>query len=546
MASQDQGSPPPPSNPQSDIVDGDTTNPQPSFHAADDFSSGLAPGGPDVNGPVNGDTTNPQPASHATGGLPLNVALGNPSGNGPTMTWNQFDQALLDGQQRENTLQNSEVANFMAALSRALPSSPVYYAGDDGLQAYLIRQQICAGIPLDQIEPMNGPGARRRARMETRGPVFVEISDRGANVPMIPPARFNGTLRPLPLHPWLPYPEGYPQAQATSEASENAAGNSMNEQSQEDTMAIDNTEEQDDLVEPLANEDHETDSQEDTGSQQSESNTALENYPQDTGPISDHSSQPASHNGVQLNGDIDMMGTGLAGNPGVITGENMAPPTPNSRQPFNGQTIVGTNAHISNTQPMIGSSAYFNNFQPMMGKNPPSHAQSNWMNNPGINQATSFQDPNHITHGSNPSLWAFNNQTVPNYVSQGPFPATTGNSLNNPFQNPGTNNGSPNGFPLNNGTMNPYASYQSMLGNNQAGAARFTNGVTERNVQYTLSNAVRSMTDYFDRVPLPPRPNNSSLDSETSNELAIFFDTEEEQQTVTNFYLNHFAGPHGA
>lgn len=553
MASQNQGIPP---NSQSDIVNGDASILQPYSQTADALPSSLAPGNSAVRGPVNGETTNRQPDAMTTAPLPLSMTPGNPTGNGPIMTWNQFDQALLTGQQRESALQTPEMTNFLAALSRALPPSPAHYTGNDGLQAYLIRQQICVGIPLDQIEPMNGPGARRRARMETRGPVMIDVSDRGVRVPMIRPAQFSGILYPLPLHPWLPYPEGYPQAHATRGPGENAASDTLDGQSQ--GMAATNDEgQQTNLGAPVANGEHETDSQGDTQAQQSGSNNALVNHPHGMDPASDYSYQPASHNELQLDGDIDMMGPGLTESPDGFPVENMTPPMMNISQPLNAQLMMRTNAHIGNAQAMIQSSAYLDNGQPVMGSNSANDAQSYWMNDSSINheygqpmthnnQPTGFQNPDHFVNGSNPSLWTLNNQSAAGHVSQGPFPSVAGNTSNNHFQTSGTNHDGTIGLPLNNDTANPYASYQPMLSNNQVGAARFPFGVTDGNVQYAVPNAAQSMTDYLDQIPPPQRPNGSSVESDISNELAIFFDNEEEQRIITNFYVNHFSAPHGA
>ncbi|OJJ48945.1 hypothetical protein ASPZODRAFT_1360151 [Penicilliopsis zonata CBS 506.65] len=72
------------------------------------------------------------------------------------------------------------------------------------LQAYLIRQQYIAGIPPDQMVSMTGRRAGElepregRPAGQARVPSILQFSNDGIFVPRIPPARFNGPLRPLP------------------------------------------------------------------------------------------------------------------------------------------------------------------------------------------------------------------------------------------------------------------------------------------------------------------------------------------------------------
>ncbi|PWY79667.1 hypothetical protein BO70DRAFT_407146 [Aspergillus heteromorphus CBS 117.55] len=67
---------------------------------------------------------------------------------------------------------------------------------DDALQAYLIRQQLIAGIHPDDIIPMRRPGHGPENR--PAAPAVVRITNEGVSVPEIPPAQFRGPLQPLP------------------------------------------------------------------------------------------------------------------------------------------------------------------------------------------------------------------------------------------------------------------------------------------------------------------------------------------------------------
>ncbi|KAI9933243.1 hypothetical protein ASPWEDRAFT_30094 [Aspergillus wentii DTO 134E9] len=81
---------------------------------------------------------------------------------------------------------------------------------ENALQAFLFRQQVLAGIAPDQMITMRG---NRNTQSQARGrgaenqratPVVIQITNEGVTVPNIPPARFNGVLRPFPNLPVQP------------------------------------------------------------------------------------------------------------------------------------------------------------------------------------------------------------------------------------------------------------------------------------------------------------------------------------------------------
>lgn len=70
-------------------------------------------------------------------------------------------------------------------------------SGEQALQAYLIRQQIIAGIPPEQMTRMD----RRRNQGQASSPALIQITNDGMRFPAIPPAQFNGVFHPLPVQP---------------------------------------------------------------------------------------------------------------------------------------------------------------------------------------------------------------------------------------------------------------------------------------------------------------------------------------------------------
>ncbi|OOF94323.1 hypothetical protein ASPCADRAFT_508086 [Aspergillus carbonarius ITEM 5010] len=69
---------------------------------------------------------------------------------------------------------------------------------EQALQAYLIRQQLIAGIQPQNIIPMRQPNNNNNTGEKT--PAVIQITNAGVTVPKIPPAQFTGGFYPLPKH----------------------------------------------------------------------------------------------------------------------------------------------------------------------------------------------------------------------------------------------------------------------------------------------------------------------------------------------------------
>ncbi|PYI07990.1 hypothetical protein BO78DRAFT_365932 [Aspergillus sclerotiicarbonarius CBS 121057] len=67
---------------------------------------------------------------------------------------------------------------------------------EQALQAYLIRQQLIAGIQPQNVMPMRQPNNN----IGGKTPAVVQITNEGVTVPKIPPAQFTGGFYPLPRH----------------------------------------------------------------------------------------------------------------------------------------------------------------------------------------------------------------------------------------------------------------------------------------------------------------------------------------------------------
>lgn len=470
---------------------------------------------------------------------------------GPNATLNQFDQTVSDQQQHDAALQDPDMINFPTTISRALSSRPQFYTGRDGLQAYLIRQQLCAGIPVDKIVPMSGPGSRqmRPPHYEVQtgggGPAMINLNEFGAFVPAIPPAEFNGVLHPLPIHPWFPYPNDYYHAQVMDGPIETGASNTSNGQSQNTTTANDR-DQQPDLAAPPANGDDATDNPGDTEVQQSVGNTDPVNNTHVLGPVNNYWDYSASSMVPQFDGVVNMMEPSLAPGPSGFPVNSMTSML-NNNSSFNTPPMLDTHTHFNNAQFMTGNSAHFGNCQPMIGNDPSNHYHNSSMNGYSNNgeygqlmagniQANGYQGPSHVIDGSNPSLLTPSNQSIASPVSQGFFPSVT-NTTNIPFQTFGTNENGANGISLTNGAMAFNEAYQPMLSNNQIDTAQSANGTPDGSF---LSDDAQSLLDIFHEICPHPISNGSSTQANTVNDLASFFDSEEDQQIITDFYTNYF------
>lgn len=114
------------------------------------------------------------------------------------------------------------IADFLAALDKLIATPPEKRRTPrQNLQAFLIQQQLLAGIPVDRLEPMNGPGSRQAispqgalGRFNT--PPAMTVTPNATFIPHIPPAQFLGGVAPLPIHESLPNPSWMKKANENS------------------------------------------------------------------------------------------------------------------------------------------------------------------------------------------------------------------------------------------------------------------------------------------------------------------------------------------
>lgn len=79
------------------------------------------------------------------------------------------------------------------------PEGATPYSPERIMQAWLIRQQLIAGVRPEDLEPMAIPRGRRH-----RTPPYMILNETGAHIVRIEPAAFEGVMLPLPVLPWLP------------------------------------------------------------------------------------------------------------------------------------------------------------------------------------------------------------------------------------------------------------------------------------------------------------------------------------------------------
>lgn len=123
-----------------------------------------------------------------------------------------LDYFLLDPKNTESA--SNALHTFLSGLEQATASPPKKPCTlKQVLQGFLIQQQLLAGIPADQTEPMEGPKSRQSVvsrsgvRKRHATPMLMTVSEKGAFVPRIPPVQFNGDLDPLPPTATMPKPD---------------------------------------------------------------------------------------------------------------------------------------------------------------------------------------------------------------------------------------------------------------------------------------------------------------------------------------------------
>lgn len=120
-----------------------------------------------------------------------------------------LDYHLLDPQNAERA--STALHTFLTVLEQATAPPPVMIRTPrQMLQSFLIQQQLIAGIPVDKIEPMEGPNSSQTATQcpgmlrSYSTPMMLTVSRNRTSIPRLPPAQFNGALAPLSLSARLP------------------------------------------------------------------------------------------------------------------------------------------------------------------------------------------------------------------------------------------------------------------------------------------------------------------------------------------------------
>ncbi|KAJ5665210.1 uncharacterized protein N7477_007658 [Penicillium maclennaniae] len=125
---------------------------------------------------------------------------------------NEFDFAITDANfpnTAKSTVDATAIAEFLSAIEKHLATPPEQRRTPrQNLQSFLIQQQLVAGIPVDKLEPMSGPGSRQSQGIPRlfNTPTALTYFNDATYIPAIPPAQFNGSVTPLPIHPSLPNP----------------------------------------------------------------------------------------------------------------------------------------------------------------------------------------------------------------------------------------------------------------------------------------------------------------------------------------------------
>lgn len=146
---------------------------------------------------ASGETGRDEGAASASGDAVRNEAFsasGTPTSQGHThgvQPARPDTQQVLPVARREHQPQAAPLNPFSARRRESV-------SGEQALQAYLIRQQLIAGIPPDRMTNMR---RRRLLGQESNTPGVVQITNNGLSVPEIPPAQFNGVFHPLPALP---------------------------------------------------------------------------------------------------------------------------------------------------------------------------------------------------------------------------------------------------------------------------------------------------------------------------------------------------------
>lgn len=128
---------------------------------------------------------------------------------------NEFDFALADENlvDAENAnAASTAITDFLDSMDKLIAVPPEKRRTPrQNLQAFLIQQQLLAGISVDKLESMSGPGANQSSfnkggakRFNT--PAVMTVTRNATYIPHVRPAQFIGSVTPLPIHESLPKP----------------------------------------------------------------------------------------------------------------------------------------------------------------------------------------------------------------------------------------------------------------------------------------------------------------------------------------------------
>jgi hypothetical protein len=128
-------------------------------------------------------------------------------------SFDELDRAILEGFDPANIDQmiaeftdslNADMADANASANIQMPPQSTHLASSQqALEAYMIQMQIYAGIPRNQLQPMQATPQLQGGRR----PSIIQIINGRTMIAVIPPATFNGFLAPMLTHlvgPWNP------------------------------------------------------------------------------------------------------------------------------------------------------------------------------------------------------------------------------------------------------------------------------------------------------------------------------------------------------
>ncbi|KAJ5795191.1 hypothetical protein N7457_001790 [Penicillium paradoxum] len=85
-----------------------------------------------------------------------------------------------------------------SSAPRRVPGAPVLYSPERMIQAWIVRQQLIVGIRPENLQPVATPRS-----LQHRTPPWIMLSANGAQIMRLEPARFRGTMLPMPSYPWI-------------------------------------------------------------------------------------------------------------------------------------------------------------------------------------------------------------------------------------------------------------------------------------------------------------------------------------------------------